>query len=55
MNRVGVKDLKVALNYYSKLQNNDLFDVKDDIDRIKAAQIIDYKTFLTKSLVDIET
>ena len=31
------KDLKVALDYYSKLQNNDLFDVKDDIDRIKAA------------------
>ena len=31
------KDLKIALNYYTKLQNNDLFDVKDDIDRIKAA------------------
>ena len=31
------KDLKVALGYYSKLQNNDLIDVKDDIDRIKEA------------------
>ncbi len=31
------KDLKVALDYYNKLQNNDLIDVKDDIDRIKEA------------------
>ncbi len=31
------KDLKVALVYYSKLQNNDLINVKDDIDRIKEA------------------
>ena len=31
------KDLKIALGYYSKLQNNDLINVKDDIDRIKEA------------------
>jgi TPR repeat protein len=29
------KDLKVALGYYSKLQNNQSIDVKDDIARIK--------------------
>ena len=29
------KDLKAALGYYSKLQNNVSIDVKDDIDRIK--------------------
>ena len=31
------KNLNVALVYYSKLQNNDLINVKDDIDRIKEA------------------
>ena len=34
------KDLKVALGYYSRLQNNDSIDVKDDIDRIK--EVLNY-------------
>ena len=31
------KDLKVALDYYSKLKNNESLDIKDDINRIKQA------------------
>ena len=31
------KDLKLALDYYSKLQDNQSIDVKDDINRIKKA------------------